>query len=42
MDQEQAFLDALESAEDYTVQASTLTLAEQGGRPVAIFSRGLL
>jgi len=42
MDQEQAFLEALESAGDYMVQASTLTLADEGGRPLAIFSRGLL
>jgi heat shock protein HslJ len=42
MDQEQAYLDALESAATFTVQATTLTLAEEGGQPVAIFGKSLL
>jgi heat shock protein HslJ len=42
MDQEQAYLDAMESAETYSVQASTLTLAAAGGLPVAVFGRSLL
>jgi heat shock protein HslJ len=42
MDQEQYYLTALESAASYTVQATTLTLAEAGGQPVAIFGKGLL
>jgi len=42
MEQEQNYLSALESAASYTVQATTLTLAEEGGQPVAIFGKGLL
>jgi heat shock protein HslJ len=42
MDQEQGFLDALESAGTYTVQATTLTLGDADGTPVAIFGKGLL
>jgi heat shock protein HslJ len=42
MEQEQAYLHALENAATFTVQATTLTLAEAGGLPLAIFGRGLL
>jgi heat shock protein HslJ len=42
MDQEQAYLDAMENAETYSVQGTTLTLAAAGGLPVAVFGRGLL
>jgi heat shock protein HslJ len=42
MEQEHAYLDALERAASFTVQATTLTLAEAGGLPLAIFGWGLL
>jgi heat shock protein HslJ len=42
MEQEHAYLDALESAATWSVQATTLTLAQEGGLPVAIFGRSLL